>query len=306
MGAQTGQDVRIGQYRPRSVVANGVDPAFGALDGDRLRMSGAVGRTGLRHAVRRSAKAFPIGKLSNHTAVLRTTATTFGSRVQVRASELVSGSGRRTAELAPAPTGGLLKRAFDIVLAGSALVLLLPVLVIVAAAVWLTSGGPVVFAQDRVGFGGRLFRCYKFRSMCRDSQARLERHLAACPDAAEEWARTQKLTHDPRITQLGHFLRKSSLDELPQLWNVLRGEMSCMGPRPVVPEELKRYGAYRADYLRARPGITGMWQVSGRSTLTYDQRVALDRVYTRRWTFLGDILIALKTLVVVFDTRTTS
>jgi exopolysaccharide production protein ExoY len=202
------------------------------------------------------------------------------------------------------PLGGAWKRAVDIAIAGSLLVLLAPLILGLALAIRLTSGGPVVFAQSRVGFNGRVFKCLKFRTMVADASAALELHLARNPEAAREWAETQKLRADPRITRMGRFLRKSSLDELPQLFNVLAGDMSCIGPRPVVPDEIKRYGANAAYYMAARPGITGLWQTSGRNSTTYAERVDLDTEYVGRWSLLLDLKILMATIpaVLAFDT----
>jgi exopolysaccharide production protein ExoY len=157
-------------------------------------------------------------------------------------------------------------------------------------------GGSILFCQDRVGYGGRLFRCYKFRTMREDAEEALERHLARSPAATREWTETQKLRHDPRVTPLGYVLRKSSLDELPQLWNVLRGEMSCVGPRPILESELARYGELAADYMKLRPGITGLWQVSGRSRLSYGERVEVDSAYARCWSMRLDFWIVPQTI----------
>jgi lipopolysaccharide/colanic/teichoic acid biosynthesis glycosyltransferase len=179
--------------------------------------------------------------------------------------------------------GGLTPyRVFDVVLSLAAIVFLAPLFVLVAVVVRLQDGGPAIFAHRRVGLGGRLFRCHKFRSMCVDSDARLAAHLAADPVARLEWARDHKLRKDPRITALGSFLRRSSLDELPQFLDVLRGEMSLVGPRPIVEEEAARYGRYFAHYCANKPGITGLWQVSGRNNVSYRRRVAMDVIYARR------------------------
>jgi lipopolysaccharide/colanic/teichoic acid biosynthesis glycosyltransferase len=188
-----------------------------------------------------------------------------------------------------------MKRAVDVVLAGLLLLLGLPVFILLALLVRL-DGGPVFFAHERVGRGGRRFGCLKFRSMVTDSNVRLEALLASDPAARAEWDATRKLQHDPRITWMGRFLRASSLDELPQLLNVLRGEMSLVGPRPVVAAELTaHYGAAARHYLSVRPGITGLWQVSGRSTTSYDTRVALDVRYATNPSLLADLRILLRT-----------
>ena len=195
------------------------------------------------------------------------------------------------------------KRALDILGAGIGLVLLSPFFLIVALMV-RADGGPAFFAHQRVGRGGKLFGCLKFRSMVIDSQARLEALLANDPAARAEWEATRKLKNDPRITRIGRFLRSTSLDELPQLINVLRGEMSLVGPRPVQEAEIDRYyGASAAHYMAVRPGITGLWQVSGRSETSYESRVALDVTYVSRPSLLADISILLRTPVAVLSRR---
>jgi exopolysaccharide production protein ExoY len=195
------------------------------------------------------------------------------------------------------------KRALDIIGAGVGLVLLAPIFLIVALMV-RADGGPAFFAHQRVGRGGNLFGCLKFRSMVIDSQARLEALLANDPAARAEWEATRKLKNDPRITRIGRFLRSTSLDELPQLINVLLGEMSLVGPRPVQEAEIDRYyGASAAHYMAVRPGITGLWQVSGRSETSYESRVALDVAYVSRPSLLADLSILLRTPVAVLSRR---
>jgi len=194
------------------------------------------------------------------------------------------------------PVGGVSKRTFDIVVASVVLVFIAPLLLVLMIAVRLQDGGPAFYGHRRVGLGGRPFACLKFRTMVTNSDDALANLLASDPAAAREWAANRKLSRDPRITRIGGFLRRSSLDELPQIFNVLRGEMSLVGPRPVVEEELVRYDLARVHYLRARPGITGLWQVSGRSNTTYGRRVELDKAYVLRWTFAKDIMIVLRTV----------
>jgi exopolysaccharide production protein ExoY len=195
------------------------------------------------------------------------------------------------------------KRAMDIAIAGAALLVALPFFLVVGALV-RADGGPAFYAHPRVGRGGKIFGCLKFRSMVIDSQARLEALLASDPAARAEWEATRKLKNDPRITRVGRFLRATSLDELPQLLNVLKGEMSIVGPRPVTQSELDSYyGAAAAHYLMVRPGITGLWQVSGRSETSYDQRVALDVAYVSQASLLADIRILLKTPAAVLSRR---
>lgn len=164
-------------------------------------------------------------------------------------------------------------------------------------------GGPAFYSQTRIGKDGKAFKCWKFRSMRVDSQEILAELLANDPKAREEYQQTFKLKNDPRITKIGHILRKYSLDELPQLWNVLRGEMSLIGPRPVVEDERKHYGALWSDYLSVKPGLTGLWQVSGRNDVSYAQRVEMDSDYVRNWSLMRDIIILFKTFSVVLNGR---
>jgi len=179
------------------------------------------------------------------------------------------------------------------------LILLSPLMAILAFLIWRRDGAPVLYAHYRVGYEGKLFRCMKFRTMLRNSEHVLADLLRNDPQARAEWARDQKLANDPRTTRVGRFLRRSSLDELPQLLNVLRGEMNLVGPRPITVAELTRYGGLRWHYLSVRPGITGLWQVSGRNNTTYDERVALDRRYVEQRSWWFDLGILLKTVRVV-------
>jgi undecaprenyl-phosphate galactose phosphotransferase len=200
------------------------------------------------------------------------------------------------------PVARALKAAFDVAAAMAALVVLAPVFGLIAFAV-RSDGGPALFAHKRIGARGQVFGCLKFRSMVVDSEAALLRHLAENPEAAEEWARTHKLRCDPRITGIGRFLRKTSLDELPQLLNVLRLDMSLVGPRPIVSLEIGKYAEDIAYYYEARPGITGLWQVSGRSDTSYAHRVQLDSWYVKNWTMWLDFTILARTLPAVVSGR---
>ena len=184
-------------------------------------------------------------------------------------------------------------------LALSILVLLAPLMAAVAFLIWRRAGAPVLFAHYRVGHDGKLFRCMKFRTMYRNAERMLSELLERDPAARAEWQREQKLLSDPRITPIGHFLRRTSLDELPQLFNVLRGEMSLVGPRPITVGELTRYGGVRWQYLSVRPGMTGLWQVSGRNNTSYEERVALDRRYVEERSVWMNLQILLKTVKVV-------
>lgn len=202
-----------------------------------------------------------------------------------------------------AKANGPLKRAFDIVSSLCGLILLSPMFLTVAILIKMTDGGNVFFGHRRVGRQGRLFRCWKFRTMIANGDKVLAEYLAANPEAEKEWLETQKLTDDPRITAIGAFLRKTSLDEFPQLWNVLIGEMSLIGPRPIVRAELDRYGKDRRFYLLVRPGISGLWQVSGRSNTTYDRRIELDRLYLENWSYAQDLEILVKTPLAVLKSE---
>ncbi len=198
----------------------------------------------------------------------------------------------------PSGFGSVLKSVTDRLAAFAGLVLLSPLFVFL---IWKVrkDGGPAFYGQKRVGQNGREFKCWKFRSMIVNAEAALEMHLAENPRAREEWDREFKLKDDPRITPIGHILRKTSLDEIPQLYNVLIGEMSLVGPRPVVAAEIPYYGDKKAHYLSVKPGLTGLWQVSGRNDVSYEERVALDAYYVENQSFWGDIVIILKTIYVV-------
>ncbi|WP_108459061.1 sugar transferase [Devosia naphthalenivorans] len=191
------------------------------------------------------------------------------------------------------------KRTFDVMVATAMLLFALPAMFFIAVIMFSTDRGPILFSHERIGQNGKRFRCLKFRSMVVDSQEALRRHLELFPQARAEWEATQKLRDDPRITPLGRFLRVTSLDELPQLINVIKGDMSLVGPRPIVQDEVVRYADQIEHYAAVRPGITGLWQVSGRSDVDYEQRVQLDTLYVREWSFIGDLVIMLKTVKVV-------
>ncbi|HLZ79881.1 MAG TPA: sugar transferase [Sphingomonas sp.] len=194
-------------------------------------------------------------------------------------------------------------RMFDVVVAALAIIILLPIVLIFCLCIYFQDGGMPIFVHRRIGKGGQTFPCLKLRTMVRDSEERLRRHLEADPAARAEWAMDQKLRADPRITPLGQFLRKSSLDELPQLVNVLAGHMSLVGPRPIVEAEVVRYGRYFRFYCAVRPGITGLWQVSGRNDTSYRRRVAMDTVYSRRRSIGTDISILVRTVPAVLASK---
>ncbi|MFN4281338.1 MAG: sugar transferase [Alphaproteobacteria bacterium] len=212
-------------------------------------------------------------------------------------SALQSAAG--TFVLAPTPAASRSKRLFDFIGALAMLIALSPIMLALAFMV-RRDGGPAIFGHRRIGSNGETFHCLKFRSMCVDAERRLQEHLAANPEARAEWERDFKLRDDPRVTPLGQFLRRTSLDELPQLINVIRGEMSLVGPRPIVADEVQRYGERFVAYRNCRPGITGLWQVSGRNDVSYRARVRLDSFYAARWSFAKDVFILVRTVGVVF------
>jgi Undecaprenyl-phosphate galactose phosphotransferase WbaP len=195
----------------------------------------------------------------------------------------------------------VLKRGLDVTAVILMSPLLIPTLLMVACAVRFTSPGPVFYSHRRLRQNGAFFSMWKFRTMCVNSAEVLSRHLEERPEAKAEWARSHKLRNDPRITAIGGVLRKYSLDELPQIWNVLTGQMSLVGPRPIVAAEIEKYKDTFRAYCRVKPGLTGLWQVSGRSELSYDQRVALDRDYVENWALRRDLRILLKTFPTVVN-----
>ena len=194
----------------------------------------------------------------------------------------------------------LAKRIFDLILTIIGGILISPILLILAVVVGVDNKGRIIFAHRRVGRKGKPFPCYKFQTMVPNAQERLEEYLAKNPEARKEWEESFKLTNDPRVTKLGAFLRKTSLDELPQLWNVLMGDMSLVGPRPIVAKEVKFYGENIEEYYMVPPGITGMWQVNGRSDTTYEERVGMDTWYVRNWSVWIDLVYLFKTVKAVF------
>ncbi|MBR4642653.1 MAG: undecaprenyl-phosphate galactose phosphotransferase WbaP [Selenomonadaceae bacterium] len=198
------------------------------------------------------------------------------------------------------PYNRILKRIFDLTLTIVGGLMISPFLLAIALAVAIDNRGHVIFAHRRVGAAGKKFSCYKFQTMVPDAEEKLKKYLAENPEAKREWEESFKLTNDPRVTKLGNFLRRTSLDELPQLWNVIRGEMSLVGPRPIVQAEVVRYGKNIREYYMVLPGITGMWQVSGRSDTTYPERVAMDAWYVRNWSVWIDLMYLFKTVKAVF------
>ena len=201
------------------------------------------------------------------------------------------------------PINRWIKTIFDYVLTITGTIAISPILIVIALWIYKDSPGPVIFKHRRIGKNGKEFDCYKFRSMCVDAKEKLEQLLKTDPEAKAEWEKDFKLKNDPRITKSGAFLRKTSLDELPQIFNVLKGEMSLVGPRPIVKDEMVRYGECINDYLMVKPGITGMWQVSGRSDADYKQRVQLDSWYVRNWSVWLDLMLLWRTGKIVLQCK---
>lgn len=201
------------------------------------------------------------------------------------------------------PIGGIAKRSFDVSSALLAILILSPIFLMIMALVKFSDRGPAFYGHRRVGHNGRMFHCLKFRTMVMNGDEVLRQYLAANPEAEEEWKATRKLKNDPRVTAIGSVLRKLSLDELPQLINILRGEMSVVGPRPVVDEELNYYESAASYYLSTRPGLTGLWQISGRNDVSYKARVDFDTQYVRNWSMMQDVSIIVKTIPAVCMSR---
>lgn len=189
-----------------------------------------------------------------------------------------------------------MKRMLDLSVASLLALAALPIMAVIAAAIVLETRGPVFFCHTRIGKGGRRFRLWKFRTMVVNADALLKKHLGEDPGRVFEWHQKRKLKNDPRVTRVGRLLRRSSLDELPQLWNVLRGDMSMVGPRPIIEEEAPKYGSVFPLYLQVLPGLTGLWQVSGRNDTSYRKRTELDSSYIHNWTLGTDLLVLLKTV----------
>lgn len=194
------------------------------------------------------------------------------------------------------------KRVLDIIFSFILILVFFPLILLVTIIIKM-DGGPVLFMHRRIGAEGKSFLCFKFRTMVQDAEARLQHHLQNDPDALAEWQQNQKLKDDPRITRFGRFLRRSSLDELPQLFNVMGGSMSLVGPRPIISNEIERYDRYFYHYRRCRPGLTGLWQVSRHADMTYKRRVELDCLYVAHWSIRVDLIILLRTIFTMISAR---
>jgi Undecaprenyl-phosphate galactose phosphotransferase WbaP len=233
----------------------------------------------------RSVTVIPnLGGITNSAVVARDFAGTFGVEIKYNLLDPWARRFKRALDLLGAVLGGLL---------------ISPILLAILVLIKLDSPGPAFYGHTRIGVEGKHFRCWKFRTMHVDAERVLEQYFRKNPRSRAEWERSQKLRDDPRITRTGRFLRKTSLDELPQLWNVLRGEMSLTGPRPIVDAEVSKYGTVFELYRRIRPGMSGLWQISGRSSISYTERVAIDSHYVRNWSFWLDLIILARTVKTV-------
>ncbi|HEY3779027.1 MAG TPA: sugar transferase [Rhizomicrobium sp.] len=222
--------------------------------------------------------------------------------MSVQTSDISLGPPRRLVHVRRRPASLFRQRLVDCIICFFAMPLAVALGGVIALSIRL-DGGPALYSQRRVGHGGRIFNCLKFRSMVLNADERLEEVLAADPSAREQWERYQKLEDDPRITPLGRILRACSLDELPQLINVCRGEMSIVGPRPILTEQVLLYGESFPEYCRLRPGITGLWQIAGRNKFTFAERVRLDMQYAKSWSVWSDLRIILLTIPAVLAGR---
>jgi undecaprenyl-phosphate galactose phosphotransferase len=241
-----------------------------------------------------------------HQAGMPRAATAFfpGTVPAAGTSNPVTADGGDALDVGLSRVGHGLKRVFDLLSVVVIFALFGWLMLIIAVAVRFSSGPQIIYGHVRVGRGGKLFRCYKFRSMVENSEEVLRELLERDPEARREWERDFKLKDDPRITRVGKFIRKTSLDELPQLWNVVKGEMSIVGPRPVVQDEFDRhYASAKEHYLAVPPGLTGLWQVSGRNDIGYEQRVRLDKSYVENWNVLSDFIIVMRTVKVMVVRR---
>ena len=226
------------------------------------------------------------------------------NRRSSRSAAAIAAAVVRVPRIGLSPLQRACKRIFDVVTAIAIFALFWWAIIAVALILRVSSGKPVIFSHRRVGRFDREFECYKFRSMVPNADVVLAELLANDAEARAEWERDFKLKHDPRITKFGRFIRRTSLDEFPQLWNVIRGDMSIVGPRPVVRDELEQYYADALEhYLAVKPGLTGAWQISGRNDMKYSERVALDRAYVESWGLWSDFLIVIRTVGAIFGRR---
>jgi Undecaprenyl-phosphate galactose phosphotransferase WbaP len=275
---------------------------------DPATLASLIGAQSIRHAVfsmpefssiQQQRMLHHYGRLLPHLLVLSDTKTLPALWGAAQSSGRLSGfevhNGRLVAKMR------LVKRATDLAVALAVLPVAAVLTIILAVLTRITSPGPLFYGHGRIGRHGRRFKVWKFRTMHVDADRMLREHLAANPDARAEWELQHKLRDDPRVTRLGKFLRSTSLDELPQVWNVLRGDMSLVGPRPIVQAEVARYGSAIDLYAAVKPGISGLWQVSGRTDISYEERVELDVFYIRHWSPWLDLYILAKTVVTLIS-----
>jgi Undecaprenyl-phosphate galactose phosphotransferase WbaP len=279
-------------HRPKGPISGqlALAPSFALERGVRyaiLAMPGLSAKE-LSRVVHRYAHCFP------HVLIIPNL---FGlSTLWVSAMDVGGVLGLELSQTLVQPLPRALKRTIDLLIGATVAVLLAPLLAVIYIAIRLGSKGPALYGQTRVGMDGRPFVAWKFRSMLLDADDLLTKHLEQNPQLRAEWERDHKLKNDPRVTSVGRLLRKTSLDELPQIWNVLCGEMSLVGPRPIVRAEIAKYGDCFELYQKVRPGLTGLWQVSGRNNTTYQQRVAFDEYYVRNWSVWLDLHIFIRTI----------
>ena len=278
-------------FNEHQVLANAVDVARGQRVDTAIFAMPNLRREHLSQLVDlasvsfRSVTVIPnLGGITNSAVVARDFAGTFGVEIKYKLLD---------------PWARRFKRALDLLGAALGGLLISPILLAILVLIKLDSPGSAFYGHTRIGVEGKHFRCWKFRTMHVDAERVLEQYFRKNPRSRAEWERSQKLRDDPRITRTGRFLRKTSLDELPQLWNVLRGEMSLIGPRPIVDAEVSKYGTVFELYRRIRPGMSGLWQISGRSSISYTERVAIDSHYVRNWSFWLDLIILARTVKTV-------
>lgn len=294
-------------YRPVALLDDTADEANSDMPVGSLAMAPAFVKSyGLRHAV----LVFPflspseLGEVIDHYCVdyphlLVVPSILSDIHIWVTPLDLVGNLGLEIQQNLLSPTAQVIKRAFDLVVSLLLMILFAPVFLVLSIALYLDSPGPIFYYQERIGKGGRIFRLVKFRTMVPDADARLEEHLEVDGLLRQEWEQHQKLSSDPRITRVGRWLRRFSIDELPQLLNVVRGEMSLVGPRPMLPDQKEMYGHHFPLYLRVTPGLTGLWQISGRNVTTFQERARFDSYYVRNWSIWHDFYILAKTPLTV-------
>jgi Undecaprenyl-phosphate galactose phosphotransferase WbaP len=293
--------------RPVAVVTNqDVDWETDDISVYQFEHFGRLAFSGIKHAI----VAAPELSQSEFVEALERGGDAFPHLMLIPDTEIIWKAGSYTRDLMGIPSlnvrnnllsrgSQIVKRAIDLACSTVLTLLLLPIIALISLFIVLESGFPIFYYQKRLGRGGRAFRIWKFRTMVRNSAEILEHYLASRPVLRNEWAANHKLRNDPRITRVGRLLRKTSMDELPQLWNVIIGDMSLVGPRPIVYDEVSKYREAYSIYMKTHPGITGLWQISGRNHTTYEERISYDTYYVRNWSFWMDLYLLAKTVGVV-------